>query len=51
VPARDPGWLGGDDAPQLCLERQVSPMNPEYWSVHTAAVLHALAVLEREPRR
>ena len=45
------GYTGSrdDDAPMLCLERQASAMNMEYWSVHTAAVLHALAVLEHEP--
>lgn len=45
------GFTGGreDDAPLLWLDRQASAMNMEYWSVHTAAVLHALAVLEKEP--
>ena len=45
------GYTGGcdDDAPMLCLDRQASAMNMEYWSVHTAAVLHALAILEKEP--
>jgi hypothetical protein len=38
-----------EDAPVLCLDREVSPMNMEYWSVHTGALLRALAILEQEP--
>jgi hypothetical protein len=45
------GFLGTaeGDEPRLCLDRQMSPMIMEYWSVHTGAVLAALAVLENEP--
>lgn len=37
------------DEPVLCTQREMSPMNMEYWSVHTASLLRALAVLENEP--
>lgn len=44
------GYTGGpQDEPVLCLNREVSAMNMEYWSVHTAAVLRALAFLENQP--
>lgn len=44
------GYLGNDDDyPYLCLNREVSAMNMEYWSVHTASMLRALAMLENEP--
>ena len=43
------GFKGdGDDGPMLCLNRETEAMMMEYWSVHTAAMLRALAVLENE---
>lgn len=38
-----------DDEPQLCLNRELAPMNMEYWSMATATALRALAHLENEP--
>jgi len=45
------GILGNPetDEPRLAMDRQLSPMLMEYWSVHTAAVLTALATLENQP--
>lgn len=45
------GYTGtrDEDAPVLCLDRQLSPMNMEYWSVHTGALLRAVAILEHQP--
>ena len=44
------GYTGtADDQPQLCRDREVAPMNMEYWSMNTATMLRALAVLENEP--
>ncbi len=42
--------IKGDNAdnPVLCLNREMEAMLMEYWSVHTAAMLRALAVLENE---
>ena len=44
------GYTGtrDEDTPVLCMNREVNAMNMEYWSVHTAAFLRALAVLENE---
>ena len=45
------GYTGtlNEDAPVLSMHREAQCMNMEYWSIHTAAMLRALAILEREP--
>lgn len=43
------GFTGtADDEPQLCLNRELAPMNMEYWSMATATMLRALGYLEDE---
>jgi hypothetical protein len=39
------------DNPALGMNREMEAMLMEYWSVHTAAMMRALAVLENEPLR
>jgi len=36
------------DEPLLCTQREMWPMNMEYWSIHTASLLRALAIIENE---